>query len=128
VKSSVLGTPEPLIKSGAVPELVTVIDCAGLVVPVSRDANVNDVGESVTAGAAANELVAKDRAVALAAPTLAVLTRTAPSETANIASLAAMIRRRRGLAPRSRESDEPATPCTPGFGLVVRFIFVPPLT
>jgi hypothetical protein len=81
---------------------------------VSRDAKVNDVGESVTAGAAVNELLARGRAVALAAPTLAVLIRTALSEAATITSLAAMIPSRRGLAPPSR------------FKQVVCFIIIPP--
>ena len=51
VKSSVLGTAAPLMKSDAVPVLVTVTSCGALVVPVSRAAKVSDVGDNETAGA-----------------------------------------------------------------------------
>jgi hypothetical protein len=40
-----------LMNSGALPVLATVIDCAGLVVPVSRAAKLSEPGLSVTAGA-----------------------------------------------------------------------------
>jgi hypothetical protein len=39
-----------LMKSPAVPVLVIAIDCGALVVPMSRAANVSDVGLNVTAG------------------------------------------------------------------------------
>src|SRR5919201_4942071 len=42
-----------LMNSGALPVLVTVIDCGALVVPIACAANVSDVGVNVTAGAAA---------------------------------------------------------------------------
>jgi hypothetical protein len=51
VKSSVFGTAALLTKSGAVPVFVTVTSCGALGVPVSRAANVSDVGENATAGA-----------------------------------------------------------------------------
>src|SRR5919199_5546793 len=53
VKSSVLAPPTAalLMNSDAVPVLVTVTSCGALVVPVSRDAKVSDVGDKETAGA-----------------------------------------------------------------------------
>jgi hypothetical protein len=53
VKSNGLAprTTALLMNSGALPVLATVIDCAGLVVPVSRAAKVSELGVRVTAGA-----------------------------------------------------------------------------
>jgi hypothetical protein len=51
VKSSVFGTAALLMNSDAVPVLVTVTCWGGLVVPVSREASVNEAGDSATAGA-----------------------------------------------------------------------------
>jgi hypothetical protein len=51
VKSSVFGTAALLMKRDAVPVLVTVTSCGALVVPVSCEPNVNDVGDNETAGA-----------------------------------------------------------------------------
>jgi hypothetical protein len=51
VKSSVFGTAALLMKSDAVPPFVTCTDCGALVVPVSCEPNVSDVGDSETAGA-----------------------------------------------------------------------------
>jgi hypothetical protein len=48
VKSSVFGTAALLMNSDAVPVLVTVTCWGGLVVPVSREAHVNEARDSTT--------------------------------------------------------------------------------
>src|SRR5215207_745408 len=70
VKSSVLPQVATLLKnSDWSPALVAVIVCAGLVVPMSREGNVSDVGVNVTAGAAA-------AGAAMATTTISQATRT----------------------------------------------------
>jgi hypothetical protein len=75
VKSSVFAplTAALLMNSEAVPVLLTVTCCGTLVVPVSRDAKVSDVGDRETAGADVADGVHPDsEADAVVAPSLTV--------------------------------------------------------